>query len=88
MREDQIILINDAGEEILCNILFTHEAEDGRNFVVFEFPDTKEVSACQYIEDSDHPGEGYLEEVESDEDWEMLEEVYSHYYEDETNANL
>ena len=36
MKEDQFVVINDLGEEIVCNILFTHESEDGRNFVVFE----------------------------------------------------
>lgn len=88
MKEDQFVVVNDFGEEIVCNILFTHEAADGRNFVVFEFSDTHEISAALYIEDPDKPGEGILQDVENEEDWEMLEELMSHYEEDEENIHL
>ena len=88
MKEDQFVVINDAGEEIICNILFTHEATDGRNFVVFEFSDTHEISAALYIEDPNNPGAGTLEDVTRDEDWEMLEELMSYYDEDEESLHL
>ena len=88
MKEDQFVVINDLGEEIVCNILFTHETEDGRNFVVFEFTDTDELSAAIYVEDPNKPGEGTLEDVTSDADWEMLDELVAHYYEDEEELHL
>lgn len=88
MREDQFIVVNDLGEEILCNILFTHEAEDGRKFIVFEFTDTKEFSAAIYEEDPDKPGEGALIEIEDEADWEMLEEIMADYEQDEEDLHL
>jgi len=88
MKEDQFVVVNDLGEEIVCNILFTHESEDGRNFVVFEFSDTHELSAAIYVEDPDNPGEGTLEDVTDEEDWEMLDELMAHYYEDEEELHL
>ncbi|MGI6771336.1 MAG: DUF1292 domain-containing protein [Acholeplasmataceae bacterium] len=88
MKEDQFVVINDLGEEIVCNILFTHESEDGRNFVVFEFSDTHELSAAIYVEDPNNPGEGTLEDVTNDDDWEMLDELMAHYYEDEEELHL
>ena len=88
IKEDQFVVINNAGEEVVCNILFTHETEDGRNFVVFEFTDTNEISAALYVEDENNKGEGILQDIESEEDWEMLEELLEHYEEDEENLNL
>ncbi|MGI6786958.1 MAG: hypothetical protein ACOX5X_00105 [Acholeplasmataceae bacterium] len=88
MKEDQFVVINDLGEEIVCNILFTHEAEDGRNFVVFEFTDTNELSAAIYVEDPNNPGEGTLEDITEEEDWDMLDELMAHYYEDEESLHL
>ncbi|MGI6781849.1 MAG: DUF1292 domain-containing protein [Acholeplasmataceae bacterium] len=88
MKEDQFVVVNDLGEEIVCNILFTHESEDGRNFVVFEFTDTNELSAAIYVEDPNNPGEGTLEDITDDEDWEMLDELMAHYYEDEETLHL
>ncbi|HPX72239.1 MAG TPA: hypothetical protein PLP51_01120 [Acholeplasmataceae bacterium] len=88
MKEDQFVVINDLGEEIVCNILFTHESEDGRNFVVFEFSDTHELSAAIYVEDPNNPGEGTSEDVTNDDDWEMLDELMAHYYEDEEELHL
>lgn len=88
MKEDQFVVINDLGEEIVCNILFTHEAEDGRNFVVFEFTDTNELSAAIYVEDPNNPGEGTLEDITEEEDWDMLDELMAHHYEDEESLHL
>lgn len=88
MKEDQFVVINDLGEEIVCNILFTHEADDGRKFVVFEFSDTHEVSAAIYTEDPNNPSEGILEDVVEDEDWEMLDELMSYYEDDEEHLHL
>lgn len=79
MNEDQITLINDDGTEQLANILFTHE-HDGSNYVVFEFVESGEISAAKYIEDKD--GMGTIEAIETDEEWEMLDEVLEGYYDE------
>ncbi|HOI84818.1 MAG TPA: DUF1292 domain-containing protein [Acholeplasmataceae bacterium] len=84
LKEDQMVVTNANGDEAVCDILFTHEA-NGKNYVVFEFVDTKEVSAAIYI-----PGatddEGTFADIETDEEWDMLDQVLQAYY-DELEAD-
>lgn len=88
MRDDQITVTLDDGTEVVCNILFTHEGENGKNFVVFEFTDTFELSAAIYNENPDNPEEGTFEDIVDDADWELIEELLAHYYEDHDDPNL
>lgn len=81
LNENQMVVTNQNGDESVCDILFTHE-HNGKNYVVFEFVDTKEVSAAIYV-----PGvtddEGTFLDIETDEEWDMLDGVLQSYY-DET----
>jgi uncharacterized protein YrzB (UPF0473 family) len=81
LTENQMVVTNQDGDESVCDILFTHE-HNGKNYVVFEFVDTKEVSAAIYV-----PGatddEGTFLDIETDEEWDMLDGVLQSYY-DET----
>lgn len=77
MNENQITLVSDDGIEELAEILFTHEVE-GVNYVVFEVLESGEVSAAIYIEGED--GEGELVDIETDEEWAMLDELVEEYY--------
>ena len=82
--EKQLVLKTDDGKEIKAEILFTHHSEEfNKDYVVFQVRGHGEVSAAIY-----HPtdgGNGSLERIETDEEWEMLEDLlddYSNSHED------
>lgn len=79
MRDDQIVLITEDGKEELATILFTHHDEEN-NYVVFEFVETGEISAAKYIEGAD--GEGEIIDIETDEEWEMLDDLLQEYFDE------
>lgn len=79
MKENQITLINDDGSEELAEILFTHEYNDLK-YVIFEILSTNEVSAAKFEEGTD--GMGKLMAIETDEEWQMLEEVLEKFYDE------
>ncbi|PKK92854.1 MAG: hypothetical protein CVV61_07610 [Tenericutes bacterium HGW-Tenericutes-6] len=80
IKEDQMVVTSQDGEEQVCDILFTHE-HNGKNYVVFEFVDSGEVSAAIY-----KPGEGEDEgeffDIETDEEWDMLDRVLQAFYDE------
>ncbi|VEU80663.1 DUF1292 domain-containing protein [Haploplasma axanthum] len=77
MDENQITLITEDGKEELATILFTHE-ENGKKYVVFELVESGDVSAARYSEDGS--GEGKVLDIETDEEWAMLDELLDQYY--------
>lgn len=79
MNENQITLVSDDGEEQLATILFTHEANE-ENYVVFELAETGDISAAKYIEGEN--GEGELIDIETEEEWEMLDELVEEYFDE------
>ncbi|MDY0276887.1 MAG: DUF1292 domain-containing protein [Acholeplasma sp.] len=79
MDENQITLISEDGKEELATILFTHE-KDGKKYVVFEFVESQDVSAAIYVEEGD--GAGSILDIETDEEWEMLDELLDEYYDE------
>lgn len=78
MQDRTLTLIQDDGKEILCDILFTYHSEEfNKDYVVFQVRGEASASAAIY-----HPednGKGSLERIESDEEWEMLEELLNDY---------
>ena len=79
MLDNQITLINDDGTETLATILFTHE-DNGSNYVVFEIVETGDISAAKYIEGEN--GEGELEDIETEQEWEMLDGLVDEYFDE------
>lgn len=86
--EGQLTVIDAEGNEKLCQILFTLESEEfGKNYVVFypiESIDDDEseqiqLMAASYIENED--GTGELSEVETDEEWALLENAVAQFEE-------
>ena len=73
---DKLTIFNGEKEE-LATILFTFQ-ENGKNYVVFEFDETHEVSAAVYV-----PGatadEGELFDIQTDEEWDLVDKVYQQY---------
>lgn len=78
MENDQITIIQD-DEETLADILFTHiDEETLKQYVVFQVVGSDEVSAARYIQTDDEGG--YFEDIETDDEWDMLEELLEEYY--------
>ncbi len=73
---DKLTIFNDEKEE-MATILFTFQ-ENGKNYVVFEFDETGEVSAAIYV-----PGktedEGELVDIATDAEWDLVDKVYAQY---------
>ena len=87
LREDQLVFEDEQGNEVLCDIIFTYHSEEfNKDYVFFaqngsEDEDGKvEVGVASYIPKDN--GIGELNAVESDEEWDMLEEVFNSYAEE------
>ena len=81
MQDDRTItLINEDGSEVICDILFTYYSDEfKKNYVVFQVRATEEVSAAVYYPNDDTEQTGKLDKVETDEEWEMLEDLLADY---------
>lgn len=84
MEENYLTVVDDDGNEILCEILFTFDSDEFEKSYVFYVP--VEVTDDEDIEvlcSSYHPEEdgsiGTLSPIESDEEWDMIEEVFNTY---------
>ena len=77
MIDNRITLVNQDGEEELAEVLFTHEV-DGINYIVFEFVESGDISGAIYEEISET--EGRLIDIESEEEWAMLDELVENYF--------
>ena len=89
--DGQLTIIDSEGNEKLCQILFTLESEEfGKKYVVFyEVSELNDVDndedeiplmAASYVETED--GSGELSEIETDEEWELVEEVLQQFDEE------
>ncbi len=77
-NERLLTITTEDGSEILCEILFTHHSEDfNKDYVVFTEQGTNNASAAIYVPTAD--GNGRLEEIKSEEEWAMLEELLEEY---------
>lgn len=83
-KERQLTFIDEDGNEILCEILFTFESKEfNKNYVLFypvsgsEDEDDIEVMAASYIPNEN--GDGELMPIETDEEWELIEDVLSQF---------
>ncbi|MCU9592926.1 DUF1292 domain-containing protein [Caldibacillus thermolactis] len=77
---NQITIIDEDGNEELCEILFTFESEEfGKSYVLY-YPVSAEEDEDGEIEihaSSFKPGkdQGELMPIETDEEWDMIEEM-------------
>lgn len=85
MEDRTLTITTDSGEEILCEILFTtHSNEFNKDYVVFVEKGTENASAAIYF--PSEAGEGKLEQIQSEEEWKMLEELLDEYATRQENA--
>ena len=86
-EDSYLTIVDEDGNEVLCQVLFAFESEElNRKYVIFcevseiekyygsedEDEGQIEVSAARYIEGED--GTGVLEEIETEEEWALIEE--------------
>lgn len=84
MLDSNCLYVQDEnGNEVKMTILFTFDAPDGKQYVIFTNPENpdEEVYASAYNESGD------LLPIESDEEWEMVEEVLNTFLADEEEAD-
>ena len=87
VKDNQFIFIDENGNETLCEVIFTYESEEnGKNYVFFAEVDKKDENGNVVVGVSSYNptenGFDELEPVESEEEWEMLEEVFQSYIEE------
>ncbi len=78
LTESQMTVIDDNGVETTCDILFTHE-HNGKNYVIFEFVDSKEISGAVYVP-GETEDEGFFEDIETEQEWDMLDVLLQEYF--------
>lgn len=83
MEKDRLLqLTTEDGKEVNAEILFTyHSDEFNSDYVVFVVEGSEEAGAAKYIADSETSG--HLEAVQTDAEWQLLEELLSEYLESE-----
>ena len=76
--DKQMVIKDDQGNEHLVEILFTYEHDERKKKYVFfyEKDNPEEVIAMEYTD------EGELLEIESDEEYEEVEEVFNTFMEE------
>lgn len=76
MEDNKICVTNDAGEELEFDILFTFDSEDtGKKYVLYYDAQDEDAKVYSSIYDD----EGNLYPIETPEEWEMIEEVFSSF---------
>lgn len=85
MEENFLTVVDENGNEVLCEILFTFDSDEFNKSYVFYVPletkdedDEVEVQCSAYIASEDGTV-GELLPIESDEEWDMIEEVFNTY---------
>ncbi|UFT97867.1 DUF1292 domain-containing protein [Radiobacillus kanasensis] len=90
-EKERIIIPDENGEEHLFEVLFTFDVDEtGHSYIAvvpMEQKDDEEVEvfAFRYEEKSNDDDDLSLFQIESDEEWEMVEEMLNTLTEDETD---
>ena len=87
-KDNKLVYIDEKGNEVLCEILFTFDSEEfNKSYVLFypvgeENQDEVEVMAASYtpLEDG---SVGELNEIETDEEWNLIEDTLDSFSDDE-----
>lgn len=88
-NENKIIIVDEQGRERVCEILFTYQhPETKKNYVVL-YPideldsDEEEMDLFAYSFVENEDGDGELFTLETDEEYDMINEVIDQFYEDQ-----
>lgn len=87
--ENQITIVDEEGNEQLCEILLTFDSEEfGKSYVLYypigadEDDEEIEIHASAFIP-NDENEEGDLMPIETDEEWDLIEEMLNTFLEEE-----
>ncbi len=80
--EQNITVVDENGNEQLCEVLFTFDSEEfGKSYVLYypvgaddDDQDDIEIHASSFVPSESEEG-GDLQPVETDEEWDMIEEM-------------
>jgi len=83
MEDNKLVVIDEKGNEIEMEILFTFD-DDARKkkYVIYFNPNDKEENLYASIYDD----EGHLYPIEDDEEWDMVEEVIGTFMEENSTS--
>lgn len=86
--ENNITVVDENGNEYLCEILFTFDSEKFNKSYVLYYPITDnedeeiEIHASSFVP-SENNEDGELSPIETDEEWDMVEEMLNTFLEQE-----
>lgn len=91
--ENNITVVDEDGNEQLCEVLFTFESEDfGKSYVLYypigaeeDDSDDIEIHASAFIPTEDGE-DGELMPIETDEEWDMIEEMLNTFLEEQEDV--
>lgn len=88
-EHEHITLVDEEGNETLYEILLTIDGQEefGRNYVLLypagaDEDEEVELQAYAYVENEEGT-EGDLEQIETDKEWDMIEEVFNTFMAEE-----
>ncbi len=89
MNEQQITIVDENGNEQLCEILFYFHSDEFNKDYVLYYPIGEEdengeiiVHASAFIQ-SDENTEGELMPIETEEEWDVVEEMYNTFVQEQ-----
>lgn len=88
--ENQITVIDENGNEQLCEVLFTFESEEFKKSYVLYYPvgtsddEEVEIHASSFTPSEDGE-DGELEPIETEEEWDLVEEMLNTFLDEEEN---
>lgn len=86
--ENHITVVDENGNEQLCEILFTFDSDKFNKSYVLYYPisdnddEEIEIHASSYVP-SENNEDGELSPIETDEEWEMVEEMLNTFLDEE-----
>ncbi len=83
MEEKTIVITDENGNAVEFEIILTfQDPKSKKNYVVYKDPESvEEVMAAEYVEEED--GQGTLLDIETDEEFEMIQEVLNTFTEED-----
>ena len=75
MNDKIMYITNEAGETVEYEVILTYEHPETKiNYVIYKLPEEQEeVLAARFVEEGE--GEGSLSPIETEEEYEMIEEI-------------
>ncbi len=84
--DNKITIYDEAGNEVEnLEILFEFESDD-QNYVLLHDPNSESGEVMAFKYDSEDQGEGKLMPIETDQEWDMIEEVLGAFEDEQEEA--